>query len=239
MNDLLQSVLDASGGLAPWRGLTTVTARIKYGGPFWAMKGQPGFVGAAQVEADVHTERISHRHESTGLVTHYDRTADQVTVTSVDGTTDVLRQPRESLRGASLETPWTAAQTAYFRGYGTWHYLVEPFVLTFPGVRAREAESWVEGGATWRTLDVTFPPGIDVHSTTQRYYFDAAFHLRRMDYQPEVVGSAPTAHYILEDAEIDGIVVPTRRTIHTRNEDRTADRGQAVITLDLSEIHLV
>ncbi|OKI84549.1 hypothetical protein [Micromonospora sp. CB01531] len=238
MSDLLSHVLEASGGTARWRDLTTISARIDYGGPFWELKGHPAFAGVAQVDADVQAERIRHRHESTGVVTEYDKIADRVTVTAPDGSTEVLDHPRKSLHGAALETPWTAAQTAYFRGYATWHYLVEPYLFTLPGVETQEVEPWIEDGAKWRVLSVAFPPSIDTHNTTQRYYFDEVFHLRRMDYQPEVVGFSPTAHYILEETEVDGIVVPTRRSIHRRNEDGTADRSFAVITLDLTDLAL-
>jgi hypothetical protein len=41
MDTLLQNVFDAYGGLDRWRGLTTLTARITYGGPFWELKAVP------------------------------------------------------------------------------------------------------------------------------------------------------------------------------------------------------
>ena len=238
MTELLHPVLEASGGVASWKSLTTLSARIEYGGPFWQLKGQPGLTGTARVDADVQAERITHRQESDGTSTQFDARTDRVTVTPAGRPAETLDRPRESLAGAALETPWTLAQAAYFRGYATWHYLVEPYVFTWPGVVAEEAGPWLEDGATWRTLDVTFPPGVVTHNATQRYYFDDAFRLRRMDYAPEVLGSPSTAHYVLEETVVNGIVIPTSRHVYTRAADGRADRTQAVITLELSDIRL-
>jgi hypothetical protein len=96
-------------------------------------------------------------------------------------------------------------------------------------------EPWTENGQTWRVLSATFPDSIDVHSATQLYYFDDAGLQRRMDYQPVVNGNRPVAHYIRSEATFDGIVVPTRRYVSRRNEDRTPDLSNVSITLDLSD----
>jgi hypothetical protein len=66
--------------------------------------------------------------------------------------------------------------------------------------------------------------------------FDDAGLLRRMDYAPEVNGRPPVAHYIRDEETFDGIVVPTKRHIHHRNEDGTPDLSWIPITLDLSDI---
>jgi len=41
MNELLDTVLRAHGGLGLWSGLTKITARVSIGGPIWAAKGWP------------------------------------------------------------------------------------------------------------------------------------------------------------------------------------------------------
>ena len=122
---------------------------------------------------------------------------------------------------------------AYFRSYATWHYLVEPFVFAFPGVITREIEARIEDGETWRGLSVTFADDLDTHNRTQFYYFNDAGHLRRMDYQPEVNDFSPTAHYVREETEVDGVTVPTKRHVHIRNQDRSADLSWIPITLEL------
>ncbi|MGI5519902.1 hypothetical protein ACQEUX_02970 [Micromonospora sp. CA-259024] len=237
MDALLSRVIEAHGGLDRWKTFSTLTARITYGGPFWEFKGHPEFVGTELVEANLQDERIRHVQESTGRTTEFDLKANRVTVTGPDGTViEQLDDPRATFAGYTPETPWSLAQIAYFRSYATWHYLVEPYVFTWPGVEAHEVEPWIENGETWRVLSVTFPESIHTHNTTQLYYFDDAGLLRRMDYQPDVNGRTPVAHYIRAHQTVDGIPVSSKRHIHTRNEDRTPDLSWLPIELDLSDI---
>jgi hypothetical protein len=50
MDALLERVLEAHGGLDPWKKLSTLSARITYGGPFWEFKGHADFVGTVTVD---------------------------------------------------------------------------------------------------------------------------------------------------------------------------------------------
>jgi hypothetical protein len=233
MDALLARVIDAHGGLDRWKRLTRLTARITYGGPFWEFKGQPDAAGTFLVEASLQEERISHRDEETGRTVAFDLAADRVT-----GPGGVLDHPRSSFAGLTSESKWSPEQIGYFRGYATWHYLVEPYLFSWPGVAAREVEPWTEGDETWRVLRVDFPPEIRTHNATQLYYYDEAGLLRRMDYAPDVNGSTPVAHYIREHQVVDGIPVPSKRHIHLRNDDRTPDLSWVPISVDLADITL-
>jgi hypothetical protein len=237
MTELLNQVLQANGGLNRLKSLTTLTARITYGGGFWEYKGQADFVGTDTVEADLQEQRSRHIQEDTGRIVEYDRKADRITVTAADGTLiEELIHPRATFEGYGPDTPWSVSQTAYFRSYATWHYLVEPYIFTWDGVDVREVEPWDENGETWRVLSATFPASIDTHSSTQLYYFDDQGHLRRMDYQPAVNGNSPVAHYIREETEVDGVLIPTQRHIHLRNDDGTPDLSWIPITIELRDI---
>lgn len=239
MSPLLEQVLKASGGLERWKELTTLHARITFGGPFWEFKGQANFFGTTTVEADLQRQRIRLVQESTGRVDVMDKEADLVTSIGPDGQLiEELHAPRSTFEGYTTDTRWSVAQMAYFRSYATWHYLVEPYVFTWPGVETWEIEPWVGNGETWRGLSVTFPARIDTHNETQLYYFDDAGHLRRMDYQPVVNGYSPTAHYIRKHDTFNGLVIPTQRHVHIRNDDRTPDLSWIPITLDYSEVKL-
>ncbi|MCG5444985.1 hypothetical protein NIE79_003428 [Micromonospora sp. NIE79] len=239
MDALLAKVIERHGGLDRWNTASTLTTRLTYGGPFWAFKGRPDFDSTELVEADLHRERIRHVQEGTGQVTEYDIDTDRVTVTAADGSLiDELTNPRASFAGYTGESQWSLAQAAYFRGYATWHYLVEPFLFTWPGVEAREVEPWTEDGESWRVLRVTFPESLHTHTDTQLYYFDDGGLLRRMDYQPVVNGSSRVAHYVSGATEVDGLVVPTRRRIHLRQEDNTPDLSWTPITLDLADVRI-
>jgi hypothetical protein len=239
VSDLLTKVLDAHGGLDRYRSISTVTLDIEYSGPFWEFKGHPDFAGTEHVVADLHAQKIRQHRPSDGRTVEFDRGKNLVTVTSADGTIlDKLENPRTTFEGYTSETRWSLAQMAYFRCYATWHYLPEPFLFAWPGAATDEVSPWVEDGQSWRGLDVTFPDHIDTHNETQRYYFDDEGLLRRMDYQPVVNGYSPTAHYVTAHTKVDGFVVPTKRSIHIRQEDGTPDRSWIPIELTLRNISI-
>jgi hypothetical protein len=234
---LLDQILQAHGGATRWENLTAVTGRVTFGGPFWEFKGHGDFASTESFEADLHSERIRQVDQATGRTIVFDKNKDRVTVTAADGTVlDELTGARATFDGFTPETQWSIAQTAYFRSYATWHYLAEPYLFTWPGVEVEEVEPWTEHGQTWRVLRVTFPESLATHCRTQLYYFDDTYLLRRMDYEPDVNGRTPVAHYIRQARTFDGIVVPTQRHVLTRLDDRTPDLSWIPITLDLDGV---
>src|SRR6185436_18338847 len=61
MSDLLETVIEAHGGLERWTRLERVSARLIQGGALWALKGQAGVLDDVVVTASLHEERVSHR----------------------------------------------------------------------------------------------------------------------------------------------------------------------------------
>ena len=116
-----------------------------------------------------------------------------------------------------------------------WNYFTAPFVLTEPGVEAREIEPWQEDGQTWRRLSVTFPEA--THNREQVFYYDHDFYQRRMDCQPVVTGN-PIAHYTHNPQYFDGFLFYTLRLVHLRAADNVADRNFAPITIDIESVTL-
>jgi hypothetical protein len=53
MNDLLDFVLDVHGGLKRWSGVSTLTAKLIAGGPFWGRQGFPYAFGDETLTIDV------------------------------------------------------------------------------------------------------------------------------------------------------------------------------------------
>jgi hypothetical protein len=60
--------------------------------------------------------------------------------------------------------------------------------------------------------------------------------LRRHDYNVEIAGSTPGAHYVEAYTEVSGIRFPTRRRILPRKPDGTAATDPLVVSIDLSDI---
>ena len=60
MTDLLDTVIEAHGGLQRWNQLDAVSAHLVQGGALWALKGQPGVLDDVFVRASLHQQRESH-----------------------------------------------------------------------------------------------------------------------------------------------------------------------------------
>ena len=72
MNDLLDYVLDAHGGLNRWSGVSTLTAKLAADGPFWKLRGFPDAFGDEPVDDRPPAGRISERavNENDGRTGH-------------------------------------------------------------------------------------------------------------------------------------------------------------------------
>lgn len=238
MNDLANDIMAAHGGLDRWRAFETLTAHLMQGGALWGLKGKAGVLDDTTVCVDLRQEHASHapfgdanRKSSFG--------PDLVTLTTPDGhVIDTLASPRASFAGHTLETPWDDLQLAYFAGCAMWTYLNMPFLLAAPGVESFELEPWDEQGETWRRLRVRFPADIATHSTEQTLYVDADGLLKRHDYDVEIAGNTPGAHYISDYAEVQGIMIPTKRRIYPRRPDLQPVTDLLVVSIDLDRIVL-
>ena len=236
MNSLAQLTLDAHGGLERWRRFEHVSAHLRNGGVLWALKRQQGVIDDVNVRVALRREWASHSpfvelNWRTSFEPH------RVAIETTDGRVVEERlTPRDSFAGHGLDTPWDRLHLAYFAGYAMWTYLTTPFLFTMDGVATEELQPWHENGETWRRLKATFPPGIATHSTVQIFYVGSDGLLTRHDYDAEVLGGSPAAHYVHEYQEISGILVPTRRKVLGRRPDGTPAPEPLIVTIELSEV---
>jgi hypothetical protein len=236
MKDLLNTVIEAHGGLERWNQLTSVSAHLVQGGALWGIKGQAGVLDDVAVTASLHEERVSHRPFGAA-----DRrsafTPERVAIETDDGTVlEALDQPRDSFADHTFETPWDTLQLAYFVGTAMWTYLTTPFSFAMPGFHAEELTPWEEQGETWRRLKATYPPTIATHTAEQTFYFGDDGLLRRHDYTAEVVKAGPAVHYTTDHQKVDGIVVPTKHRVYPANADGTANIELLIVSIDLDQI---
>lgn len=237
MTDLLDRVLDAHGGLDRWNSLAGLVVRGSLGGPFWAAKGWPDVYRDQTITIDTRVLDISFApYPSAGQRSHFTALPEHLVITDAAGTVSEERDdPRRTFPPTDAPSTWDAIQTAYFTSCGVWNYLTAPFVFTYDGVEVREIDPWEEDGETWRRLSVRFPAHLPNHNPDQTFYFGDDFLLRRLDYRPEVTDAA-IAHYTYDHRTFDGIVFPTRRAVHRRLPDNTADKSVAPITLQFDDI---
>lgn len=238
MNPLAMRVIEAHGGLERWRVFDTVSADLVQGGALWELKGQPHTLECTAVSVGLREEWASHApFGADGRQSRF--TPGRVALQAADGTVlDELREPRRSFAGHNLTTPWTELQLAYFAGCAMWTYLNMPFLLAWPGVESEEVAPWTEDGATWRRLRLRVPENIATHSTVQTLYIDDDGLLRRHDYDVEIAGGTPGAHYVHDYVQVEGVAIPTRRRIFPRGEDDRAAPEPLVVSIDLSGIAL-
>jgi hypothetical protein len=235
MNDLLMKVLEAHGGLARWNRFSTARAQIVTGGGLWALKGLTQDPAPRQ-------ETVSLREEFAS-VTHFGQPnwrtnfrPERVAIETLDG--EVVRErenPRASFYGHTMNTPWDPLHRAYFNGYALWTYLTTPFFMALPGFEVREIDPITEGEEVWRGLKARFPSQYASHSPEQNFYFGSDFLLRRHDYQVDVAGSFPTAQYVDQMVEAQGLKMPGRRRAYIRGPDMKPVRDLLMVAIDLSD----
>jgi hypothetical protein len=236
VSDLATLAMEAHGGLYRWRRLKTLSARLVQGGALWALKGQGGVLHDVHVTVDLREEWTSHRPFGQPN-RHTSFQPNRVAIeTSDGGVVEERFNPRESFNGHALETPWDNLQLAYFAGYAMWTYLNTPFLLALPSVKTEEIQPWQENGEAWRRLHVAFPPSLATHSTEQTFYFDQRGLLKRHDYNVDVSGGVPAAHYVSELVERSGIVVPTKHTVFGRQRDGRPVPTPLVVSIDMSDV---
>ena len=236
MSDLLDTAIEASGGLERWIQLDSVSARLIQGGALWGLKGQAGVLDDVVVTASLHEERVSHRPFG-APDRHSAFTPERVAILNGDGTVlEALDQPRSSFAGHAFETPWTTLQLAYFVGTAMWTYLTQPFTFTLPGFQTSELEPWDEAGQQLRRLRVVWPSSLATHSSEQTLYFGADGLLARHDYDVEISGGTSAAHYVSDYDEVAGIKLPTKHRIFPRTPDGQSLAEPLFVSIDLSEI---
>lgn len=236
MSSLAKLTMDAHGGLDRWQQFKSVSARLLNGGALWALKHQEGVLDDVHVRVDLRKEWVSHwPFTGPNLRTSFE--PHRVAIETTEGQVVEERlQPRDSFKHHAVDTPWDRLQLAYFAGYAMWTYLNTPFLFAMEGVETEEIQPWQENGETWRRLKVTFPPNIATHSAVQTFFFDAKGLLKRHDYDVEVSGGSPGAHYVYQHKEFSGILVPTKRRVLARRPDGTSMPDPLIVSIDLSEV---
>lgn len=236
--ELAKLAIKAHGGLDRWKRFTTLSVHGINGGVLWGAKGKAGVLDDVTITVDLRNEKVSHW--PFGSPDRRSRFEPQrVALENASGqVVEELLQPRSSFNGHTLETPWSDLQLAYFAGCAMWTYLNTPFLLIRPGVESEELEPWQEAGETWRRLKVRFPADIATHSIVQTLYFDQKGLLKRHDYDVEISGGTPAAHYVSDLKEFSGIMFPTKRRIFARQPDGHFAPEPLIVSIDLDHFVL-
>jgi hypothetical protein len=69
-------------------------------------------------------------------------------------------------------------------------------------------------------------------------YIDDDGLIRRRDYQVDIAGGSPGAHYVSDFDEVNGVIVPRTRMIYVRDEKNQPIPEQLVVSIELTDIKL-
>ena len=218
MSQLLETVIEAHGGLERRNQVDEVSARLAQSGALWALKGQAGVLDDVVVTASLHQERVSHGPFG-AADRHSSFTPERVAIESDDGNVlEALDEPRDSFAEHTprrLGAP-SSSRTSWARRCGT--YLTQPFTFTMPGFQTSELEPWDEVGQQWRRLHfVAKLPRHPQHRTDAVLDDDGL--LARHDYDVEISGGTSAAHHVSDYDDVAGIRLPTKHRIFPRAAD--------------------
>jgi hypothetical protein len=238
MNEFIEKILEAHGGLSTWRKFRQVRADLTQGGALWSLKGKDGVLSSTTVTVATDRQWASHAPFGT-VAARSEFTGDAIALLDDQGRVIEKRtDPRESFADHVLETPWDDLQLAFFAGCAMWTYLNTPFLLAWEGVESKDAGAWHEGGETWRKIALRYPDKLEVFSKAQAIYVGPDYLVRRLDYDVEIAGNTPGAHYVSDYATVSGIRIPTRRRIFPRMPDGSSLSEPLVVSIDLHNVAL-
>ncbi|WP_413711696.1 hypothetical protein [Rhizobium sp. Rhizsp82] len=236
MADLLETAIEAHGGLDRWEKAKKLSVRYTATG-ITDLKGWKGAFLDVTVVIDPHRPlaEISPFIEP-------DQTAlfePSRTAIIRRSTGDIITErfePRQAFEGHSLNTPWDPQHLAYFAGYALWTYLTTPFLFNLPGFEATEVEPWIEDGEEWRRLRVVFPPEVASHSREQVFYFDKSGLLKRHDYSADVLGGTSSANYALAPKSFGGLIIPTKRRVYAKDSNNRPLLDRVAVAINIHDV---
>jgi len=117
MNDLLDYVLGAHGGLNRWSGVSTLTAKFAAGGPFWKLRGFPGAFGDETLTIDVRRQQaVVTPWTAPGRTLTFGTGPERVTLHDSSGQIIAsLADPRSSYAGYDLSSRCRSATSSATR----------------------------------------------------------------------------------------------------------------------------
>jgi hypothetical protein len=237
MNDLLQTAVNAHGGLRRWREVRSIRVEAAITGAIWTLKGQHDYLKDIVMTVDTTGERVVT--DFPGQDKRLRFSPDRIVLEHTDGTPIEARSdPEAAFAGQLRETPWDPLHVAYFQGEALWTYLNTPFLYMHDGFLTEEIESIQVAAETWRRLKVTFPAWVKSHTREQISCFGPDGLLRRHDYTVDILGGATGLNYASDYRDVEGIIFPTKRRIYAYEGDYQLVPEPLLVAIDMGKISL-
>jgi hypothetical protein len=237
MTPLLETVIEAHGGLARWEEVRSLTVSASITGAIWAIKGQADYLDDIVMRVDTQRQQIVTDFPEQDKRLRYQ--PGRVTLELPKGRISQERnQPETSFAGQSPATPWDPLHVAYFHGEALWTYLNTPFLYAQPGFVTEEVSPIEVEDERWRRLKVIFPDHIKSHTKTQFSCFGPDGLLRRHDYTVDILGGATGLNYAYNYREVEGLQFFTKRRVYAYECDYVLVPEPVLVNIDVSSITL-
>jgi hypothetical protein len=238
MNDLLNSAVEAHGGLERWNEVKAIKVEASITGAIWYVKGKADFLKSVLLTIDTQNEHVTvdfPGQNKRAIFQPY-----RVVIETVEGTLVEARDdPEKAFAAQSRETPWDDIHVSYFAGEALWTYLNTPFLYTNDRFATAEIPSIQVEGEIWRRLKVTFPDNVKSHTREQISCFGPDFLLRRHDYTVDILGGATGLNYAADYRNVDGIIVPAKRRVYAYEGDYQLVKEPLLVAIDMGKITLI
>ncbi len=237
MSNLLDTAVEAHGGLRLWNDVSSIRVAASITGAIWFIKGKGDALKDVVLTVDTRTERLAVNFPGQNRRATF--TPGRITIEQPVGTPLVARDdPETSFAGHQRETPWDDVHVTYFVGEALWTYLNTPFLYKREGFETEEIAPIDVDGEVWRRLRVTFPDYVKSLTRVQISCFGPDGLLRRHDYTVDILGGATGLNYASHYRNVDGIVVPTKRRIYAYEGDYRPVPEPLLVKIDMGEITL-
>jgi hypothetical protein len=212
---LLQSAMNAHGGLARWQRVAHIEASLSSWGLAFTLKGQGQALKNLRIRVQPDPPAVVLLGFG-GKGGSGQWTPERVTM--FDDAGQLLAQrdnPYAAFFTWRKRLSWDQLDILYFAGKALWNYLCFPFYLGLPGVVLTQQGPQQEQGLY--CLAASFAPSVPSHSAEERFHLDRSGLLVRHDYTATVIGDwAVAANRCLASETVSGLRFYTRRRVTPR-----------------------
>ena len=224
---LLDDVIDASGGLAHWNGLSRFTLHLSIGGTLFDGVGRANAFKDVTAEGSTRSQSIRFTGISGG--THSGSfQSDAITIETWDGKLlRFWRNPSLAFPHSSSAVLSDELHLVFFCGVAIWTHLSSPFLLARPDVDSEELPSTKD---SWRRLRAHFPSDLITLAPEQVFHFDPHGLQRRTDHD---LFGMNVVHCSWAHESFGGVVVPTLRRARRLDRDGTVVAKPVLMDIEI------
>lgn len=234
--ELLETMIDAHGGLQKWFEFSRATARVLITGDVWSSpKGEPVFADT-QIEILTQEESVTMvSNGSSGLRSVFRPNIIQLEVPGEE-LVETRYNPRTSFEAGGRLSEWDKFQMAYVCSYSIWNCLTQPFLFSFSGFEIEEVAPRPAGTETWRTIKVEYPEYIVSPSRQIICYVGDDGLMRQQDFVHHNLNDITISSVMTEYAEIQGMRLPVVRKLYLAKDLENGTDAPLFASIQIKDI---